>query len=162
MALVQPLEVEPLGVTTWTVALQPRRLSGHLTFGFSNGQVRSARHQPVNGTETAYDYPFSGRSPAMEANARQFVAQFGADFMMAQLERNQFVRFRTEFMFDRLVGMSRDGHHRILDFGCGTGHSLDALLQRFPNASFVGADIANQDLAILQQRHSRIRPRGAQ
>ena len=150
MALVQPLEVGPHGATTWTVALQPRRLSGHLTFEFSNGQVRSARHQPLSGAETAYDYPFSGRSPATEANARQFVAQFGADFMMAQLERNQFVRFRTEFMFDRLVGMARDGYYRILDFGCGTGHSLDALLDQFPNASFVGADIASRDLAMLR------------
>jgi ubiquinone/menaquinone biosynthesis C-methylase UbiE len=150
MAQVQSLEAELLDATTWTVALQPRRLNGRVTFEFSNGQVRSARHQQLDGAETVYNYPFSGRSPATEANARQFVAQYGADFMMAQLERNQFVRFRTEFVFDRLAGMARDRNYRILDFGCGTGHSLDALLDRFPNASLVGADIASQDLDMLR------------
>jgi SAM-dependent methyltransferase len=150
MAQVQPLEAEPHNVTAWTVALQPRRLNGHLTFEFSDGLVRSALHRQLDGAETVYDYPFSGRSPATEANARQFVAQRGADFMMGQLERNQFVRFRTEFVFDRLAGMARDRPYRILDFGCGAGHSLDALLHRFPNASFVGADIASKDLEMLR------------
>jgi SAM-dependent methyltransferase len=150
MAQAQPLEVGLHGVTSWTVALQPRRLNGNLTFAFANGQVQSVRHQPLDGPETEYDYPFSARSPVTEASARQFVAQHGGDFMMAQLERNQFVRFRTEFVFDRLVAMARDGHYRILDFGCGAGHSLDALLHRFPNARFVGADIASKDLDMLR------------
>lgn len=150
MAQVQPLDAEPYEATTWTVALQPRRLNGHLTLEFANGLVRSARHQPLDGPETAYDYPFSSRAPASEAQARQFVARHGADFMMAQLERNHFVRFRTAFVFDRLVRMARDGPYRILDFGCGAGHSLDALLHWFPNARFVGADIAGNDLDMLR------------
>jgi SAM-dependent methyltransferase len=150
MALAQSLEVEPHGATTWTVALQPRRLPGHLTFEFANGLVRSVRHHHLDGTETEYDYPFSGRSPATEANVRKFVAQHGADFAMSELERNQFVRVRTDFVFDRLADMARDGHYRILDFGCGTGHSLDALLRYFPNARFVGADIASKDLDVLR------------
>jgi len=150
MALVQSLEMEPHGATTWTVALQHRRLSGQLTFEFFNGLLRSARHQPLDGAERAYDYPFSGRSPVTEANVRLLVTQHGADFAISELERNQYVRFRTDFVFDRLVGMARDGHYRILDFGCGTGHSLDALLGYFPNARFVGADIAGRDLDVLR------------
>jgi SAM-dependent methyltransferase len=150
MALVQTLDVEPRGTTAWTVALQPRRLSGHLTFDFSGGLLRSTRHQHLDGTEVAYDFPFSARSPATEADVRHFVASHGADFTMSELERNEFVRFRTDFVFDRLVGMARDGHHRILDFGCGTGHSLDALLRYFPNARFMGADIAGRDLDVLR------------
>ena len=150
MALVQSLEMQPLGVTTWTVALQPKRLSGHLTLAFFNGQVRSARHHHLDGAETVYAYPFSGRSPAPEANVSQFVALCGADFTMSELERNQFVRLRTEFVFDRFAGMARDGHYRILDLGCGTGHSLDALLHQFPNARFVAADIAGNELDVLR------------
>lgn len=150
MALAQSLEGKPHGTTAWTLPLQPRRLNGQLTFEFSDGLLRSARHRPLDGTETAYDYPFSARSPATEDNVRQLVAQRGADFAMSELERNQFVRFRTAFVFDRLVGMARDGHHRILDFGCGTGHSLDALLHLFPNARLIGADIASQDLGLLR------------
>jgi SAM-dependent methyltransferase len=150
MALVQSLDVEPHGTTTWTVALQPRRLSGHLTFEFSGGLLRSARHQQPGGTEVFYDFPFSARSPATEADIKQFVALHGPDFAMSELERNEFVRFRTDFVFDRLVGMARDAQYRILDFGCGTGHSLDALLRYFPNARFLGADIAGRDLDVLR------------
>jgi SAM-dependent methyltransferase len=150
MALVQSLEGKLHGSTTWTLALQHWRLPGQLTFEFAGGLLRSARHRLPNGIETAYDYPFSGRSPATEADVRQLVAQRGADFLIGELERNQFVRFRTEFVFDRLVGMARHGHYRILDFGCGTGHSLDALLRQFPNASLVGADIASKDLDQLR------------
>ncbi len=150
MALVESLEVESPGATTWTVELLPKRLNGHLTFEFAAGLVRSARHQPLDGAETSYEYPFSRRTPATEASVRRLVAQNGADFAMSELERNQYVRFRTEFVFDRLVGMPRDGHYRILDYGCGTGNSLDALLGYFPNARFVGADIAGTDLDVLR------------
>jgi SAM-dependent methyltransferase len=37
--------------------------------------------------------------------------------------------------------LPRDGHLKILDFGCGEGHSIDVLLEMYPNAHFVGADI---------------------
>jgi trans-aconitate methyltransferase len=62
-----------------------------------------------------------------------------------ELERNRFVRFRTAHMFDRFVGLARDGHWRVLDFGCGFGHSIEVLLERFPNAHFVGVDV-NEDV----------------
>jgi SAM-dependent methyltransferase len=56
-------------------------------------------------------------------------------------ERNRFVRLRTTYMFDRFIDLRRDGHLKILDFGCGEGHSLDVLLEIYPNARFEGADI---------------------
>src|SRR5262245_53175964 len=56
-------------------------------------------------------------------------------------ERNRFVRFRTLYTFDCFVDLPRERPWRILDFGCGEGHSIAALLERFPNAQFVGADI---------------------
>jgi hypothetical protein len=87
--MAQPLEGEPHGATPWTVVLQPRRLNGDLIFEFANGLVQSVRHQPLNGAETEYDYPFTAGSPAAEAHARQFVADRGADFMTAQLERKE-------------------------------------------------------------------------
>jgi SAM-dependent methyltransferase len=59
-----------------------------------------------------------------------------------QLERNRFVRFRTAYTFDRFVDLPREGNLKILDFGCGDGHSIDALLDRFPNAHFTGVDIS--------------------
>ena len=62
-----------------------------------------------------------------------------------ELERNRFVRFRTAHMFDRFVDLARDGHWRVLDFGCGLGHSIEVLLERFPNAHFVGVDV-NEDV----------------
>ncbi len=58
-----------------------------------------------------------------------------------QAERNQFVRFRTAYTFYRFIDFPRERHLKILDFGCGEGHSIDALLDVFPNARFVGADI---------------------
>jgi SAM-dependent methyltransferase len=150
VALAQSLEGKLHGSTTWTLPLQHWRLPGRLTLEFADGMLQSARHDQPNGTATEYDYPFSGRSPAAETNVRQLVAQRGADFLIAELERNRFVRFRTEFVFDRLVGMARREPCRILDFGCGTGHSLDALLRWFPNASLIGADIASKDLDQLR------------
>jgi SAM-dependent methyltransferase len=58
-----------------------------------------------------------------------------------ELERNRFVRFRTDYMFDRFIDLPRERHCKILDFGCGSGHSIEALLERFPNATFLGVDI---------------------
>jgi trans-aconitate methyltransferase len=64
-------------------------------------------------------------------------------------ERSRFVRFRTRYTFERLVNLSGDGAVRILDFGCGQGHSIYVLLEMFPNARFVCADIATDDLTEL-------------
>lgn len=57
-----------------------------------------------------------------------------------QRERNYYVRFRTRFTFERFVPLPPEGRYRILDFGCGEGHSLEALLEIFPRARFVCAD----------------------
>jgi SAM-dependent methyltransferase len=45
-------------------------------------------------------------------------------------------------MFDRFVTLPREGQYRILDFGCGQGHSTEVLLGRFPNARIVAVDLA--------------------
>jgi SAM-dependent methyltransferase len=45
---------------------------------------------------------------------------------------------------------------RILDAGCGTGHTLVAMAVRYPKASFLGVDLSNHSLAVahrLAQRH---------
>jgi SAM-dependent methyltransferase len=68
-----------------------------------------------------------------------------------QSERNRYVRFRTGYTFDRFVPLAVDGSYRILDFGCGLGHSLDALLERFPNSQFVAADYASHALDLCEQ-----------
>jgi len=56
-------------------------------------------------------------------------------------DRDRFVRFRTTYTFNRFVDLPRDSHLKILDFGCGEGHSLAVLLEIYPNAQIVGADI---------------------
>jgi SAM-dependent methyltransferase len=133
----------------WIVELPPGRLGGRLIFKFSDGMAGPIRHERLTGGAIEYNFPFSGRSPSREDDVRRFVDRFGAGFAVSELERNQFVRFRTEFVFDHFVGMAPDGNHRILDFGCGAGHSLDALLSYYPNARFTGSDIAAQNLEVL-------------
>jgi SAM-dependent methyltransferase len=57
-----------------------------------------------------------------------------------EVERNDYVRFRTRFTFERFVHLPRDGAYRFLDFGCGDGHSIEALLDVYPQARFFGAE----------------------
>lgn len=64
-----------------------------------------------------------------------------------QLERYQFVRYRTAYTFNRFVQLPHDSNLRILDFGCGEGYSIDALIDLFPNSHFVGADISSSQLS---------------
>ena len=71
-----------------------------------------------------------------------------------QQERNRYVRFRTAFTFDRFIDLPRDHAHRILDFGCGYGHSVDALLDQFPCARVVCADSQAGPVAALSARFS--------
>lgn len=68
-----------------------------------------------------------------------------------QSERNRYVRFRADFTFDRFVPLPPEGRYRILDYGCGLGHSLDAVLGRFPNSQFVAADYASDALLLCEQ-----------
>lgn len=51
------------------------------------------------------------------------------------------MRFRTTYTFDRFVDLPRERSLKVLDFGFGEGHSTDPLLELFPNARFVCADI---------------------
>ena len=59
---------------------------------------------------------------------------------VGEVERNDYVRFRTRFTFERFVDLPRDGAYRFLDFGCGDGHSIEALLDIFPQTQFFGAE----------------------
>ena len=59
---------------------------------------------------------------------------------VSEVERNDYVRFRTRFTFERFVELPRNGTYRFLDFGCGEGHSIEALLDVFPQARFFGAE----------------------
>jgi trans-aconitate methyltransferase len=68
------------------------------------------------------------------------------------VERNDYVRFRTRFTFQRFVNLPPDGTYRFLDFGCGEGHSIEALLDVFPRASFVGAEFHADQFARCQVR----------
>jgi 2-polyprenyl-3-methyl-5-hydroxy-6-metoxy-1,4-benzoquinol methylase len=135
--------------SSWTIDLPPGRLGGTLTFEFADGIAASIRHDRLDGTAITYDFPFSRRTPSTEEAIRRFANRYGAGVMISELERNHYVRFRTEFIFDRFSRLERNGSHRILDFGCGAGHSLDALLGYFPHARFTGADIAEDRLDIF-------------
>jgi len=57
-----------------------------------------------------------------------------------EIDRTDYVRFRTRFTFERFVDLPRDGTYRFLDFGCGDGHSIEALLDIFPQTRFFGAE----------------------
>lgn len=57
-----------------------------------------------------------------------------------EIERNDYVRFRTRFTFERFVDLPRDRAYQFLDFGCGDGHSIEALLDVFPQTQFFGAE----------------------
>jgi SAM-dependent methyltransferase len=70
-------------------------------------------------------------------------------------DRDRFVRFRTTYMFDRFIDLPRDRYLKILDFGCGEGHSLGVLLDIFPKAQFVGADIDTGLLATCTKRFGK-------
>lgn len=68
----------------------------------------------------------------------------------AHQERNRFVRFRTAYTFDRFIDLPRNSAIRLLDFGSGHGHSVNVLLEMYPNAQFVCAEIAASDIADFQ------------
>jgi trans-aconitate methyltransferase len=55
-------------------------------------------------------------------------------------DRREYVQFRTRFTFDRFVELPRSGRYRFLDFGCGDGYSIEALLEVFPRARIIGTD----------------------
>ena len=46
---------------------------------------------------------------------------------------------------------------RVLDLGCGTGASLTALNERYPEALVVGADLCESMLRVSQAKRSRLR-----
>jgi SAM-dependent methyltransferase len=77
----------------------------------------------------------------------------------SDVERNDYVRFRTRFTFERFVDLPRDGAYRFLDFGCGDGHSIEALLDVYPQARFFGAEYEPGTLSRCLERlgsHPRV------
>jgi len=46
---------------------------------------------------------------------------------------------------------------RVLDLGCGTGASLGALSERYPQAQVVGADVSEAMLRVAHKERSRLR-----
>jgi SAM-dependent methyltransferase len=68
------------------------------------------------------------------------------------VERRDYVRFRTRFTFERFIDLPRDRAYRFLDFGCGEGHSIEALLDLFPQAHFVGAEFQTDQLSRCKAR----------
>ena len=49
---------------------------------------------------------------------------------------------------ERVAGLLQDyAHARVLEIGCGTGHELAELAERFPNAEFTGVDISERNIA---------------
>ena len=46
---------------------------------------------------------------------------------------------------------------RILDLGCGTGATLTALSERYPNALLLGADASQAMLDVARGQHFRLR-----
>lgn len=57
----------------------------------------------------------------------------------------------AESLFDTLPSCSPK---RILDVGCGTGKTTQALLKRFPQAEIIGLDLSPAMIAVAQKQHS--------
>jgi SAM-dependent methyltransferase len=47
-------------------------------------------------------------------------------------------------------------HIQVLDFGCGTGELIHALLEKFPSNYYFAADTSTEAIAITQRRDKRI------
>jgi malonyl-CoA O-methyltransferase len=61
-----------------------------------------------------------------------------ADFLFREVERR---------MMERLDLIRLEPVQRVLDVGCGSGHSMATLAVRYPQAQLIGADLADRSLA---------------
>lgn len=71
-----------------------------------------------------------------------------ADFLFREIERR---------MLERLDLIRLQPVARILDVGCGSGHSLETLAVRYPGAQMIGADLADRALLSRAGRADRDR-----
>ena len=71
-----------------------------------------------------------------------------ADFLLADVERR---------LVERLEPMRLDQVQTVLDLGCGLGRSLPALARRFPGATLLALDMAEQPL--IERRALDVRAR---
>lgn len=62
--------------------------------------------------------------------------------------------FGRAAILDRLVARA-PGSRRLLEIGCGTGHNLLGLAERFPNAQITGIDLSPEMLAIARRKTAR-------
>ncbi len=77
------------------------------------------------------------------------------------------VVMRNGELHEHLVGsvaLDGNGELNILDLGCGTGHGMSLLLDKFPNAKITGVDFCNRMIETAQEKLAssltRIRLRG--
>ena len=66
----------------------------------------------------------------------------GADFLAREIARRM----------DERLDLIRIAPHRILDIGCGAGHDLARLGERYPEAVRIGLDLVGQQLAHARAR----------
>lgn len=84
--------------------------------------------------------------------AKQAVAKSFSD---AAQEYDQFARFQHQLAETLLALCPENPKQAILDLGCGTGYCLPMLHGRYPQANFLGADIAPGMLAWAKQQHEQ-------
>ena len=82
------------------------------------------------------------RNFARAASCYDEVAVLQREVGTRMLERLDYVRIEPE---------------RVLDLGCGTGASLTALHERYPEALLIGADLSAPMLRVGQRQRSRLR-----
>jgi len=82
------------------------------------------------------------RNFARAASTYDQVAVLQREIGRRMLERLDYVRLEPQ---------------RVLDLGCGTGASLTALHERYPQAAVIGVDLSEAMLRIGQKQRSRLR-----
>jgi len=101
-----------------------------------------------------------GRTP-MNAEEKEEVEEMGAFFDTRAAGYDEYIQssiFPDAIFAQFYQAISSpiertDDPLRILDLGCGTGLELEFLFQRVPNAQVTGIDLAEEMLALLQQRY---------
>jgi len=64
---------------------------------------------------------------------------------------------RWSFLFGRRqvlqeIPLEKEGAHRILEVGCGTGFNLRLLARRFPQAQLVGLDVSSDMVSLTRKK----------
>jgi SAM-dependent methyltransferase len=74
----------------------------------------------------------------------------GRGLALAGESRDYFAAARLEFTAGWLRSLQCDSPQRIVDFGCGAGHSTPHLRQLFPEADILGLDVSRKAIARAQ------------